>query len=370
MLELFDVSFEQISPHDPQRSFLFAGIGDARHMYRMFFDIQTHEERGSPRKTYHWTIIDINKYALARDLLVFMLLRDLSGQEDFESDEAILLLTTIFYIFAGSMMPTYAFDKMQQAISKALAVLQAGHHSLDWLYIHEQDLPQYIQALTEWQDTAMKHITNDRFIQCLVEYQKKSEAGQPGYFTRTPQTFKSEQVFYTRSGLLYPPQRMLELHESSLSELIATHAKKPKKNASLFREYTSKKWKINPTLMALDWLKDEGEEIDLNHDPFLLLAAVSTLSLTSHSPSVPRQALISPLGPGASSETSTNMSNRSLLPTDLTAHVRKSHPSILQEFQMHLDYTTRSRHSSVCGQGHEEARRQDPGGGYTWRLHR
>ncbi|KAK0113882.1 hypothetical protein ONS96_014733 [Cadophora gregata f. sp. sojae] len=276
MLEIFDESLDTMNPDDPQRSFLFAGIGDARHLYRMFWDIYAYEERGSPRKNYHWSVIDINKYALARDLIIFMLLNDLSIQDSFESDEAMLILTTIYYIFAGSMMPLYTFDKMQQTISRALAAVRSGQPPLDWVYLHQQDVASYIQVFTEWQDKAMRYIRNDQFLLGLVKIQRENEATQHMYLTRTPKTFRHEQVLYTRSGLLYPPRTMLKTRELTLCELIDKYPKLPKKNASFFREYISKNWKINPSLIALDWIEYGKEEIDLNHDPFLLQGQITT----------------------------------------------------------------------------------------------
>ncbi|KAH7369666.1 hypothetical protein BKA65DRAFT_544398 [Rhexocercosporidium sp. MPI-PUGE-AT-0058] len=132
------------------------------------------------------------------------------------------LLATIFYIFSGSLMPSYAFDKMQQIISNALEVLRAGNHSLDWLYLHGKDLPFYIQVFTEWQDKALKIVTNDQYIQCLVKWQRANEEQQ---------------------------ERNCQILAPKLLEILQKYPTQPKKNSKVFKEY---------------------------HDPFLLIDNITT----------------------------------------------------------------------------------------------
>ncbi|XMA19962.1 hypothetical protein WAI453_012753 [Rhynchosporium graminicola] len=93
---------------------------------------------------------------------------------------------------------------------------------------------------------------------------------------KTSQKFRHEKTLYTRSWLLCPPQKILELEEPGLRDLIKKYPKQPKKNAAVFRDNTTKNWKINVTLISLKWLDDGENEIDLNHDPFILIDLITT----------------------------------------------------------------------------------------------
>ncbi|CZT01250.1 uncharacterized protein RAG0_08987 [Rhynchosporium agropyri] len=93
---------------------------------------------------------------------------------------------------------------------------------------------------------------------------------------KTSQKFRHENKLYTRSGLLCPAQKILELEEPGLRDLIKKYPKQPKKNAAVFRDNTTKIWKINVTLISLKWLDYGDNEIDLNHDPFILIDQITT----------------------------------------------------------------------------------------------
>jgi hypothetical protein len=52
-------------------SFFLGGIGDARHLLRTMIGISEFEKPSKVRKRCHFTIVDINKCAIVRDLVVF-----------------------------------------------------------------------------------------------------------------------------------------------------------------------------------------------------------------------------------------------------------------------------------------------------------
>lgn len=74
------------------------GLGDGRHMLRSFIEIARNEKDGLvPKKRCHFNANDVNPYALGRDTIIWMLVDELSKLE-VETDECVLLLTTIFFI--------------------------------------------------------------------------------------------------------------------------------------------------------------------------------------------------------------------------------------------------------------------------------
>jgi len=79
LFELFDdKDIQKLHKDDKSISFFFASIGDARDLYKTIIDIADKENSGkAPRKEHHFTVNDINKGALTRDLVIWMLLEDL-----------------------------------------------------------------------------------------------------------------------------------------------------------------------------------------------------------------------------------------------------------------------------------------------------
>ena len=88
---------------------------------------------------HHITTKDTKQLVLARDLLMFMLLNDLSELEDGDCEDAELLLNVLFFTFAGTIMPVYAFKRPRKSIKRAIAALDHNKQPLQWLHIHPQD---------------------------------------------------------------------------------------------------------------------------------------------------------------------------------------------------------------------------------------
>lgn len=125
---------------------LFAGIGDARNLFRTLIDVADHERRlDSPKRDYHFTIIDINKCTITRNLIVLILLDELAGHDE-GSDEALALLSTLYYVFIAPLIPRYAFRRLHEIISRALAALKAGTQPLRFVYCHINDMAKYIEV--------------------------------------------------------------------------------------------------------------------------------------------------------------------------------------------------------------------------------
>jgi hypothetical protein len=123
-------------------SFFLGGIGDARHLLRTLIGISAFERPSKDRKRYHFTIVDINKCAIVRDLIVFMLLDKLSDL-DVSSDKALTLRNAIFFIYMSTMMPHFAFVQLHETIDQALTCLKSGKQPLKWVYLHTRDIPLY-----------------------------------------------------------------------------------------------------------------------------------------------------------------------------------------------------------------------------------
>ncbi|ESZ96903.1 hypothetical protein SBOR_2697 [Sclerotinia borealis F-4128] len=214
---LFDLT---INEHDPMAkvvSFLFGVIGDARHLIRTISGFAELEKKHRlKQKQYHLSMIDVNKYALTRDLIMFMLLEELSGLET-NSEEAEEVLTTLFFVFIAVIIPRVAFDHLHRTIERALSALQSGLQPLIWMYLHEEDFHLYIQSLKSWKGKALTIFT----IAAAVD--------------ELPAACKKENKLYKVTAILLPPERVLQKHDPQMLVLLKDHIDQPKSNAAKFK---------------------------------------------------------------------------------------------------------------------------------------
>lgn len=104
--------------------FFFADIGDARHLYATMIDLHASEKKGTaPLRKYHFVATDINKCALTRDLVTWKLIDDLSILSH-DSNEGMVILATIFFIYEANIMPNYIYEYLRMVMEKILGFLQ------------------------------------------------------------------------------------------------------------------------------------------------------------------------------------------------------------------------------------------------------
>lgn len=120
------ITIETFKPDLKEVSFFFGGVGDARNVLQTLIDIANQEKtKKVVQRSYRVTVNDIARCAIARNLIVWILLDDLS-EANSESNEASMLLNTIFFIHISTMMPPYAFNQLNSTIDHALDALKKG----------------------------------------------------------------------------------------------------------------------------------------------------------------------------------------------------------------------------------------------------
>ncbi|KAF4632283.1 hypothetical protein G7Y89_g5844 [Cudoniella acicularis] len=250
-------------------SFFFGGAGDARNVLQTIIDVADQENtKQAPHRTYHFTVNDIAKSSIARNLIIWMLLEDLSHL-DMDSYEGTMILNTIFFIYMSTMMPAYAFEQLNQTIERALDALRNEEQPLKWLYLHHTDIPQYSEALRDWQGKARDIFTSKEIIDKVAgamlfktdaEYLQPSEA-----------VFLKERKLYLGAAVLFPAQEILDRQDPTMAELIQNSRSSHKEKVSLFKKHLQENWHFNTTLMDVDWCKDlprKRGEFDVSFDPF------------------------------------------------------------------------------------------------------
>ncbi|KAI9645883.1 hypothetical protein NHQ30_005319 [Ciborinia camelliae] len=278
---LFDLTIDKHEPMGSSVSFLFGGIGDARHLIRTIIGIAELEKKYQlKQKQYHLTMIDVNKYALTRDLIMFMLLEELSGLEA-NSEKAEEVLTTLFFVFIAVIIPRIAFDHLHHTIDRALSELQSGVQPLDWMYINKEDFHVYIQSLKSWKGRALTIITTAAAID-EVTMQLHRNAMElplppiPGG-NQVPTACKKENKLYKSTAILIPPKRVLQNHDPQMLVLLQDHITKPKTNAAKFKKHLQQYWNLNTTLVDVEWFDSltDKHDYDVGTDPFSALESLA-----------------------------------------------------------------------------------------------
>ncbi|TVY92831.1 hypothetical protein LAWI1_G006042 [Lachnellula willkommii] len=264
---LFDpVTISTYKPDLKSVSFFFGGAGDARNVLRTLIDIADQEKKKEvPERSYHVTVNDIAKSAISRNIILWMLLEDLSGVEP-GSDKSEMLLNTIFFIYISTVMPPYAFDQMTNTIDRALVLLTKGEQPVSWLYLHEKDMPKYIEALTDWRGKARDFFTSAEMIERVSMKMWLSKVEADGQF-------RKEKQMYISAAVLYPSEKVLRQQDPKMLELIKKHSTKSEANVGIFTKHLRDNWHPNPTLIDVQYYnnllaRNQEQDFDVGFDPF------------------------------------------------------------------------------------------------------
>jgi hypothetical protein len=138
---------------------------------------------------------------------------------------------------------------------------------LKWLYLHEEDIPKYVEASEYWKGRANNIFTNTKIIE------KVSSNTLVANIRVHDTQFKAERLMYISAAVLYPSKEVLQHRDPEMLELIENHSAKSKSNVSLFIKHVKEHWRFNITLLDIQYLyklQGKEEEFDLDFDPFKL----------------------------------------------------------------------------------------------------
>jgi hypothetical protein len=101
---------------------LFAGIGDARNLYATLMLITESELKAPSNRTFRITVNDIKPHAIARNLVIWLLLDELANNDE----QSLEIINAVFFIFSAAIMPAGAYGWLQNTIIKAITALDTG----------------------------------------------------------------------------------------------------------------------------------------------------------------------------------------------------------------------------------------------------
>ena len=203
---------------------MFCGVGDARHFYATLARIHDHT-KSRPQlasKKYHFTLLDLKPSMLARDLIIFSMLDDISRLSK-DSPAEIDTLLTLFYTWSGFIMPAHAIERLQKTIDQILVGIDRGLLP-KWFRVPAHALPKIRIELQGWRDgidatyTARRMRIMDLEQQERTRMQNRMNAMQymgimDDMAIPPPDGCDVEHKVYEAIGVLIYPKRLLETKE-------------------------------------------------------------------------------------------------------------------------------------------------------------
>ncbi|KAL8658086.1 MAG: hypothetical protein Q9226_001290 [Calogaya cf. arnoldii] len=160
-------------------SLFFGGIGDARNLYATLIEIARLEtlDGRPPTRKYHATINDLKAPALARDLVVFYLLDDLSKISLSAKQQESEHLAAIFYLYAGSIIPPFAARMIHDTIKRVETALRSEQDLLLWLHIDKHSKEAILRSLKSWQRDVKSTFPVGMMVAMCTKHFKDTQAG-------------------------------------------------------------------------------------------------------------------------------------------------------------------------------------------------
>lgn len=262
--------------------FLFVGIGDARHFYATLAAVARHErERSSPKdKRHHFTLVDLKASALARDLIIFWLLQELSKAEGQANRDTAV---AIFYVFVGTIMPSQAYKKLQSSIAQLTNALETDSQMPDWLFVGKAHRPALIEHLNSWatiKDWTTRSMRSSTHTQHHSDWVQKQMYMGPRMSNRldgAPPGCRQEMAVFIEVPMLQPPAQYIEDHESKLQPFLLGLQNQSTSEDFLtgcraLETHLDNSWHPNVTLVDNEWQNDRKKsndfaDGDFAHDP-------------------------------------------------------------------------------------------------------
>jgi hypothetical protein len=239
-------------------------------MFQTIIEIAAHErssKKKEDQKDYHFTIVDIKSPAVARDLVVLMLLDELSElAHDAAKAKASKVLMCLFYTYLSAIMPSSLHEVLQDKIGKAKDALE------------KNTLPQFIEIpdmyradiicyLDDWQRKVQQEFPITRLQPEVVRTRQ-----QYPEFVDLPPNGRSAQetAFEEQTGALILRAPYNNLPDPSLRETFDAFGSRGSQ-AAVHKavEAIHNTWSTNPTLVDLAWehSRDPTAEFDVGESP-------------------------------------------------------------------------------------------------------
>jgi hypothetical protein len=269
-------------------SLLFGGIGDCRNVLCTFMSIFADRLQGKLKgQSLHLTLVDIKPAAIARDIVLFLLLDDLSKVSRTNRPNATrsLLQACLYYTYLSPIMPSRVATVLQARIQLSIDILEDKQPPPAYLDIPHIYRPEVLRVLKQWQHDASARLPVSKMRREIVWQRMREKVRRSLHVPFPPDVppqWKLEREFYEETGVL----TMSKPHDAVYGDEIRAAFEASSTGKIQQKDAVAKKveadWASNVTMIDLDWVEAlrslDGTEIDLAQDPWQFAAALRDLT--------------------------------------------------------------------------------------------
>jgi hypothetical protein len=236
-------------------------------------------------QSFHLTLVDIKPAVIARDLVLFLLLDDLSKVSRTKGPKRSLLQACLYYTYLSPIMPGRLAAVLQARIQLAIAILEDKQPPPGYLDIPHIYRPEVLRLLKQWQHDASARLPVSKMRQKIV-WQRHLERMKMGFRMGprpdAPPEWRVEQDFYEETGVLTIPKPFDAVYGDEIRLAFeASSAGRIEQKDAVIKKVEAE-WSSNVTMIDLDWVEAlkslDGSEIDVAYDPWQLGAALHDLN--------------------------------------------------------------------------------------------
>ena len=226
-------------------------------------------------KAFHITINDIKPAAIARDLVIFVLLSDFASALVKKNVSAKgKIMACLYYTYLAPIMPARVYDALQERIQRLIDMLEERIPLLSFLDVPQPYRSEVIRLLEEWQGEAAEKYPAAR-LRSIVVVQRREDEARLMMLRQTELPSPgcaAEAQLYRQCGILLMPAPYHKLYEKEMRAATEElDVAKATRVAVEMGNIADAHWRPNVTQIDLKWLRvleaDRGT-IDIAHDPF------------------------------------------------------------------------------------------------------
>lgn len=253
------MGLEKTSRSNSPLSFLFCGIGDARHLYTSCLQFINVDDR----KTFsaiHFTLVDLKPAALARTLIILKLLSEAAtlklDPRDSSTQDASW---TIAYLHVTHILPPFVYEKLQQTISCLIRELERGQpKGLRWVFVPDATRLEVLVHLRHWAHP-LPDLYRPENMRKLVQYNVQSiekdrmMSGRGDHDGAPLPDCELDDEIFRKFTVIPPPKDFISRHEPKVGQLLEDHKAKKTSSTRALGRYINQTWKTNPTILDMQW---------------------------------------------------------------------------------------------------------------------
>lgn len=191
---------------------------------------------------FHFTLIDLKPAAIAKILVMLQLL---------DQSQNVEATACAIYVFGSLIMPSFAYDKLQETIADLIDKCKKEAQFSDWIYLSKTQIPRILTHLLAWKSHLHgKYNTRDFRVGGLHDAsrarEKRIASGQE--VTVLPFCEHDDRLFWTY-GIFLPYDKNLLKYESKLAQLVQDDTPARGREAL---DLIDNNWKPNITLVDVN----------------------------------------------------------------------------------------------------------------------